>query len=194
MTQWTVRYLGRVDNYPYADVCPSDCKLAMVSLPIGSAPVQGAIPKLTATWGFVSMDRHNPMPNGPSACLRPFHCSSEPGTPPRSTGGTSGTPPLGVVLWACFRDQAQHSGPEVPKPLLAVYDSIASRNGASTKLSRRFEEGVHTVVDDAAAARKQLLANGVEASEVDVQPWGHFVHFSDPDGNTWSLQPIVRPG
>jgi uncharacterized glyoxalase superfamily protein PhnB len=99
-----------------------------------------------------------------------------------------------VVLWACFRDQAQHSGPEVPKPLLAVYDSIASRNGASTKLSRRFVEGVHTVVDDAAAARKQLLANGVEASEVDVQPWGHFVHFSDPDGNTWSLQPIVRPG
>jgi hypothetical protein len=30
----------------------------------------------------------------------------------------------------------------------------------------------------------------VEASEIDVQPWGSFVTFSDPDGNTWSLQEL----
>jgi hypothetical protein len=30
----------------------------------------------------------------------------------------------------------------------------------------------------------------VAASEVDVQPWGSFVFFSDPDGNTWSLQQL----
>ncbi len=36
----------------------------------------------------------------------------------------------------------------------------------------------------------QLIANGVQASEVDVQPWGSFVYFSDPDGNTWALQQL----
>jgi len=28
------------------------------------------------------------------------------------------------------------------------------------------------------------------ASDVDVQPWGSFVTFSDPDGNTWALQQL----
>jgi uncharacterized glyoxalase superfamily protein PhnB len=46
------------------------------------------------------------------------------------------------------------------------------------------------VVEDVAAARAQLVGNGVDASEVDVQPWGSFVYFSDPDGNTWSLQQL----
>lgn len=52
------------------------------------------------------------------------------------------------------------------------------------------QRGIQVVVDDAAAAREQLLANGVEASEVDVQMWGSFVSFSDPDGNTWALQQL----
>ncbi|MEZ4736464.1 MAG: hypothetical protein R3E79_55970 [Caldilineaceae bacterium] len=38
------------------------------------------------------------------------------------------------------------------------------------------------------AARQELLARGVAVSEVDVQPWGSFVYFSDPDGNRWALQ------
>ena len=63
-----------------------------------------------------------------------------------------------------------------------------------TEMAPGSQKGVQIVVDDAAAAREQLLANGVDASEVDVQPWGHFVYFSDPDGNTWALQQIVRPG
>jgi catechol 2,3-dioxygenase-like lactoylglutathione lyase family enzyme len=52
------------------------------------------------------------------------------------------------------------------------------------------QKGVQCVVADAEAARQQLLANGVQASDVDVQPWGSFVTFSDPDGNTWSLQQL----
>jgi catechol 2,3-dioxygenase-like lactoylglutathione lyase family enzyme len=56
------------------------------------------------------------------------------------------------------------------------------------------QRGVQMVVADAAAARKQLVERGVEASEVDEQPWGRFVYFADPDGNTWALQEIVRPG
>jgi uncharacterized glyoxalase superfamily protein PhnB len=49
---------------------------------------------------------------------------------------------------------------------------------------------IQVVVADAQAARTQLLDAGVEASEVEVQPWGHFVYFRDPDGNSWSLQAI----
>ena len=30
-------------------------------------------------------------------------------------------------------------------------------------------------------------------SPVDDQPWGRFVYFSDPDGNTWAVQEIVIP-
>jgi len=54
--------------------------------------------------------------------------------------------------------------------------------------------GVQMVVADADAARKELSERGVEVSEVDEQPWGRFVFFADPDGNTWALQQIVRPG
>ena len=49
---------------------------------------------------------------------------------------------------------------------------------------------IQVVVADADDARKQLLAAGVEAGEVDPQPWGNFVHFRDPDGNSWALQAI----
>ena len=53
---------------------------------------------------------------------------------------------------------------------------------------------IQVVVADAHAARQQLLDAGVEASDVDVQPWGTFVYFRDPDGNSWSLQAIeARP-
>ena len=53
---------------------------------------------------------------------------------------------------------------------------------------------IQVVVADAQAARRHLLDAGVEASEVDDQPWGHFVHFKDPDGNSWSLQALdYRP-
>jgi catechol 2,3-dioxygenase-like lactoylglutathione lyase family enzyme len=55
------------------------------------------------------------------------------------------------------------------------------------------QRGVQMVVADADAARKELAERGVEVSEVDDQPWGRFVYFADPDGNTWTLQQIVRP-
>ena len=52
------------------------------------------------------------------------------------------------------------------------------------------QQGLQMVVADAAAARQQLIEHGVAASEIDEQPWGLFVTFSDPDGNTWSLQEL----
>lgn len=52
-------------------------------------------------------------------------------------------------------------------------------------------EGLQVVVTDADAARAELLDRGVEASEVQEFPWGRFVYFSDPDGNSWAVQQLV---
>ena len=52
-------------------------------------------------------------------------------------------------------------------------------------------EGLQLVVEDAAAARAELLERGVEASEVQEFPWGRFVFFADPDGNRWAVQAIT---
>jgi uncharacterized glyoxalase superfamily protein PhnB len=54
--------------------------------------------------------------------------------------------------------------------------------------------GLQVVVDDAEAARADLLEHGVAVGEVQEFPWGRFVFFSDPDGNAWSVQqPPPRP-
>jgi predicted enzyme related to lactoylglutathione lyase len=70
--------------------------------------------------------------------------------------------------------------------------SIALTTGAH-QMSPGSIEGLQVVVDDADAARAQLVESGVEASEVQEFPWGRFVFFADPDGNRWSVQQIVRP-
>jgi len=59
-----------------------------------------------------------------------------------------------------------------------------------TQMPPGSQKGVQVVVADVGAARRALLAHGVQASDVDVQPWGSFVTFSDPDGNTWALQQL----
>jgi catechol 2,3-dioxygenase-like lactoylglutathione lyase family enzyme len=54
-------------------------------------------------------------------------------------------------------------------------------------------KGVQLVVADAAAARAELLERGVEASEImvfDERDGGTFFGFSDPDGNSWSVQQL----
>jgi catechol 2,3-dioxygenase-like lactoylglutathione lyase family enzyme len=51
-------------------------------------------------------------------------------------------------------------------------------------------KGLQCVVKDAAEAREYLLSVGVEASPLDEQGWGTFVHFTDPDGNAWALQQL----
>ncbi|HEX5899564.1 MAG TPA: glyoxalase superfamily protein [Solirubrobacteraceae bacterium] len=54
-------------------------------------------------------------------------------------------------------------------------------------------QGLQLVVSDADAARTHLVANGVEAGEVQEFPWGRFVFFKDPDGNGWAVQEIQQP-
>jgi catechol 2,3-dioxygenase-like lactoylglutathione lyase family enzyme len=73
--------------------------------------------------------------------------------------------------------------------------SIAFGTGLGVDMAPGSLRSLQIVVDDVAAARKQLVEHGVNASEVDVQPWGSFVRFADPDGNTWALQELPpRPG
>jgi catechol 2,3-dioxygenase-like lactoylglutathione lyase family enzyme len=59
-----------------------------------------------------------------------------------------------------------------------------------TEMAPGSQKGLQMVIADADAARAELTARGVDCSDVDEQPWGRFVYFADPDGNTWSLQQL----
>ncbi len=51
-------------------------------------------------------------------------------------------------------------------------------------------EGLLIVVPDVKAVREELVKRGVDIGEIDVQDWGSFAYFRDPDGNSWSLQQL----
>jgi predicted enzyme related to lactoylglutathione lyase len=53
-------------------------------------------------------------------------------------------------------------------------------------------QGLQLVVPDIEAAHTMLSEAGADHSEVQEFPWGRFVFFSDPDGNGWAIQEIVR--
>lgn len=55
-------------------------------------------------------------------------------------------------------------------------------------------QGLQMVVPDIEAARAELVGRGLEVGEVDRQPWGSFVYFSDPDGNGWAVQELPPRG
>ena len=52
------------------------------------------------------------------------------------------------------------------------------------------QKGIQCVVANADESLAFLRDRGIETSEVDEQPWGRFVYFSDPDGNGWALQEL----
>jgi len=49
---------------------------------------------------------------------------------------------------------------------------------------------IQVVVSSADEALADLSSRGVPAQGVDDQPWGRFVTFADPDGNTWTVQEL----
>ena len=56
-------------------------------------------------------------------------------------------------------------------------------------------QGLHLVVPNIRAARDELLARGVEVSEVQDmgapgKPTVSYAYFKDPDGNSWALQQL----
>ena len=54
--------------------------------------------------------------------------------------------------------------------------------------------GLQLVVADVGLARAALVEGGVDVGEVQSFPWGSFVFFSDPDGNSWSVQQLPGRG
>jgi catechol 2,3-dioxygenase-like lactoylglutathione lyase family enzyme len=49
--------------------------------------------------------------------------------------------------------------------------------------------GLHLVVGDVASARAALIERGVDVGEIEEHAQGvKYAAFSDPDGNTWTLQ------
>jgi predicted enzyme related to lactoylglutathione lyase len=57
--------------------------------------------------------------------------------------------------------------------------------------------GLQLVVADATAARQELLDRGVEVGDImvlDERDGGTLFGFSDPDGNTWTVQQIKARG
>ena len=71
--------------------------------------------------------------------------------------------------------------------------SIAFGKGL-TEMEPGSQKGLQVVVTSADDAFADLRKRGVETSEIDDQPWGRFVYFSDPDGNTWSVQQLPDYG
>jgi predicted enzyme related to lactoylglutathione lyase len=60
-----------------------------------------------------------------------------------------------------------------------------------TEMQPGSQKGLQMVVTDIEAIRAELAGRNVAVSEIADMPWGSFVYFSDPDGNTWALQQIV---
>ena len=67
--------------------------------------------------------------------------------------------------------------------------SIAFGEGI-TPMEPGSQKGIQLVVEDVRAFRDRLVANGVEATEVDDLAWGSFTFFQDPDGNAWAVQQL----
>jgi len=71
--------------------------------------------------------------------------------------------------------------------------SIAFGEGI-TEMTPGTQNSIQAVVPDAEAARREILAAGVDATPVETLAWGSFTSFSDPDGNTWTLQELPARG
>jgi hypothetical protein len=54
-------------------------------------------------------------------------------------------------------------------------------------------KGLQVVTGDIEETQRVLRERGLDPGEVDDQAWGRFLHVSDPDGNQWAIQQIVRP-
>jgi catechol 2,3-dioxygenase-like lactoylglutathione lyase family enzyme len=61
-----------------------------------------------------------------------------------------------------------------------------------TEMAPGSQKGLQVVVDDVEAVRRELSGRGVQTGEVQVHPWGSFIFFSDPDGNSWAVQQIPK--
>ncbi|MGQ7311561.1 VOC family protein [Microbacterium arabinogalactanolyticum] len=83
---------------------------------------------------------------------------------------------------------------QMTPPGSACSIAFGTGTGMGSGLEPGQQNSIQVVVPDADEALSHLRGLGVEASGVDEQPWGRFVTFADPDGNTWTLQQIPDYG
>ncbi len=69
---------------------------------------------------------------------------------------------------------------------------ISKGIGEFDKMKPGTVKGLHLVVDNIVTARDELVARGVSMGDVDDMGGIKYVAFSDPDGNTWTLQEITQ--
>src|SRR5438874_646689 len=67
---------------------------------------------------------------------------------------------------------------------------IGTGMGEISEMQPGSVKGLHLVVADVSAIREELAGRGVAVSEVIDMGGIKYVHFGDPDGNTWALQEI----
>jgi catechol 2,3-dioxygenase-like lactoylglutathione lyase family enzyme len=60
----------------------------------------------------------------------------------------------------------------------------------TTTMKPGTQKGLQMVIEDAKKTHAELKKRGVDVSDIDVQSWGSFIYFDDPDKNTWSLQQL----
>jgi catechol 2,3-dioxygenase-like lactoylglutathione lyase family enzyme len=69
--------------------------------------------------------------------------------------------------------------------------SIAIGKGI-TKAVPGSMDALQMVVSDVEVAHAELSRRGVDVSDVQNLDWGRFVFFSDPDGNRWAIQELLK--
>lgn len=73
--------------------------------------------------------------------------------------------------------------------------SIAFGEGIGGDMAPGTLRALQVVVTSADEAHAELVARGIDVSQVEDLAWGRFVSFADPDGNTWTVQELPkRPG
>lgn len=72
--------------------------------------------------------------------------------------------------------------------------SITIGDGIAADMAPGSLKGLQVVVDDIEQAHRELEGRGVPVSGITDMPWGRFVYFEDPDGNSWAVQEIPARG
>lgn len=97
---------------------------------------------------------------------------------------------------AFYRDQVgfvldhDHKLPDVRFTQLTPVGSACSilLDSGISGMTPGQQKSLQVVISDADIADEALTKAGVEHSPIQELPWGRFIQFADPDGNTWSLQ------
>jgi catechol 2,3-dioxygenase-like lactoylglutathione lyase family enzyme len=80
---------------------------------------------------------------------------------------------------------------QLTPPGSACSNVIGTGMGETSEMKPGPVKGLHLVVKDIRKARELLAGRGVEVDELVEYPRGiKYVGFSDPDGNSWTLQEI----